>query len=60
MIFGAVWSGLLYIFSMGNEERTKKAKNNLIMILIGLVILLSSFTIVHVVVNIINGSGITG
>lgn len=45
MALASVWSGLLYIFSMGNEETAGKAKKNFINILIGLVVLLMLFSI---------------
>lgn len=60
MVFGIVWSGLLMISSMGNEEQAKKAKSNLVMLIIGLFILLASFTIVGLIQNILKGTGISG
>lgn len=60
MVFAAVWTGLIYIFSMGNEEQTKKAKKNFTYIIIGLILLLGSFTIIKVVINVITASKLAG
>ena len=49
LAFAFVWTGLLYIFSMGNEEQATKAKKNITSILTGLVILLFTLSIITIV-----------
>jgi len=44
-------SGILYIVSMGDEKKTKKARQALVNSIIGLIIVLSSVTIVYVIGN---------
>ena len=53
LAFAFVWTGLLYIFSMGNEEQATKAKKNITSILTGLVILLFSLTIISIIRNLL-------
>lgn len=49
LAFALVWTGLLYIFSMGNEEQATKAKKNIVSIITGLVVLLASFSIITII-----------
>lgn len=49
LAFAFIWTGLLYIFSMGNEEQATKAKKNITSILTGLVILLFTLSIITIV-----------
>ncbi len=46
-----LWSGVLWLFSFGNEERTTRAKRTLLNTIIGLIIILSANSIVVFVLN---------
>ena len=44
-------AGIQYIVSMGDQEKTKKARRALVNSIIGLIIVLSSITLVYVIGN---------
>ena len=56
----AVWTGLLYIFSMGNDEQASKAKKNFVLIISGLIILLSALGIITLVRNLLESAKLGG
>lgn len=60
LALAAVWTGLLYIFSMGNDEQASKAKKNFILIISGLIILLSALGIINLVRNLLESGKIGG
>ena len=49
-------AGIQYIVSMGNEEKTKKARHALINAIIGLIIVLGSITAVYVIANMLGAN----
>ena len=56
MVLIIMYSGLLWMLSMGNEERTAQAKKTFINAIIGLVIIMLSFVIVNFVISNITSS----
>ncbi|MBP9779441.1 hypothetical protein KBD33_02325 [Candidatus Gracilibacteria bacterium] len=48
-----VWSGIQYTTSYGDDEKIKKAKSTATFALIGLIIALTSFSLVSILVNFI-------
>jgi hypothetical protein len=54
-----VIGGYQYITSAGNEEQSEKGKKTLVNAIIGIVVIVLSFTIINVVVNTVSGSGST-
>ena len=52
-----IYGGFLWLTSAGNEEKVKKSKQILVATAIGVIIVLSSMTIVTVVVNILSPTG---
>ena len=48
-----VWSGVQYTTSYGDDEKVKKAKSTAIFALIGLILALTSFSLVNILVNFI-------
>lgn len=60
LALAAVWTGLLYIFSMGNDEQAGKAKKNFILIISGLIILMSALGIITLVRNLLENGKIGG
>lgn len=60
LALAAIWTGLLYIFSMGNDEQAGKAKKNFILIISGLIILMSTLGIITLVRNLLENGKIGG
>ena len=60
LALAAVWTGLLYIFSMGNDEQASKAKKNFVLIISGLIILLSALGIITLVRNLLESAKLGG
>lgn len=50
-----VFGGIKYIFSVGNEERMKSAKDAFSSAALGLIIILLAYTILSIVYRILNG-----
>lgn len=51
-----VWGALMYITSLGNDEKVEKAKKIIMYAIIGLVILGAAGILVNVVINLIMGN----
>lgn len=49
-----IWGGIQYLTSMGNEERTRKAKNTLLYAVIGIVVVLTIDFIIDLIKEILN------
>lgn len=52
-----IYGGYLYITSAGNEESAEKGKNTMVNAIIGIVIIVLSYVIVNVIVN-LAGNGV--
>ena len=53
-VLAIVYSGLMYITSAGNQEKSEKAKKNLVWAIVGLIIILLSYLVVEWVRNILS------
>lgn len=56
-IFAFVVAGLYYILTFANEELNAKAKTIMIYVVIGIVIIMSSFTLVNVLLSLSSTAG---
>lgn len=50
-IAALVYAGFLYITAMGNEDQTSKAKNIIVWVVIGIVIIVSAYALVNTVMS---------
>jgi hypothetical protein len=46
-----IWGGIMYVISLGDESRTKKAKTIITMAVVGLVVVILAMTIINTVAN---------
>lgn len=56
-IAALVYAGFLYITAAGNEEQTKKAKNIIMWVVIGIIIIFSAYAIVNTLLSSNSSSG---
>ena len=56
-VYSLIYSGILFITSGGNQERSKRARANLIHTIIGIIIIVSTFFIVKLAISF--GTGIS-